>query len=537
MAGVPLLNGFLSKEMFFAEAHRDRTGTRSSTPRPLRRRCWPAPSPSPIRCASSTACSSARRRPTCRASRTSRRVWMRFPIELLVLACLVVGIVPALTVGPFLHSAARVRPRRRHARLQPRDLARLQPAAADERGRAGRRHRALSRCCRPAISRGPEGPPLLRRLKGQRIFERVLVTFSWRWARALDALARHRAACSRSCAAGARGAHRALACAADARASLRGAVCVTGVDPAFALVWPIGIACAHRRRLSGEVPPPRRAGAARRRRARHLHHLRLVLRARSRADPAAGRDRHHGADPARPALAAEAASRRSPATRSRSRAAAPRPRPRHRGRRRRRHAAHRLCGHDPAAAERPSRATSWSTPIRKAAAPTSSTSSWSTSAASTPSARSPCSASSALTVFALLRRFRPAPDSVEIAGAAAHPERVRRRRARPQARRHGQRLSAGPLGHHAVAVPGDHRVRGLPVPARPRPAGRRLRRRHRDGGRLHPAVHGRRHALGRGPAAHPAGALDRRRPAARRRDRGRLLAVRLSVPDARLRAT
>ena len=30
----------------------------------------------------------------------------------------------------------------------------------------------------------------------------------------------------------------------------------------------------------------------------------------------------------------------------------------------------------------------------------------------------------ALTVYALLRRFRPAPDSVDVPGAAARPERL-----------------------------------------------------------------------------------------------------------------
>ena len=32
--------------------------------------------------------------------------WMRFPVEILVVTCLVVGIVPAMTVGPYLHMAA-----------------------------------------------------------------------------------------------------------------------------------------------------------------------------------------------------------------------------------------------------------------------------------------------------------------------------------------------------------------------------------------------------------------------------------------------
>src|SRR3546814_19918028 len=31
--------------------------------------------------------------------------WMRFPIEILVLICLLVGIIPALTIGPFLATA------------------------------------------------------------------------------------------------------------------------------------------------------------------------------------------------------------------------------------------------------------------------------------------------------------------------------------------------------------------------------------------------------------------------------------------------
>src|SRR5690606_9333565 len=31
--------------------------------------------------------------------------WMRMPIEILVLGCLLVGIIPALTIGPFLATA------------------------------------------------------------------------------------------------------------------------------------------------------------------------------------------------------------------------------------------------------------------------------------------------------------------------------------------------------------------------------------------------------------------------------------------------
>ena len=101
MAGVPLLNGFLSKEMFFAEmvlvggAHNWRMSVAAvamgtfSVAYSLRfisvffgPRATDLPSEphEPPR-------------------------WMRFPVELLVLLCLVVGIVPALSVGTVLNNA------------------------------------------------------------------------------------------------------------------------------------------------------------------------------------------------------------------------------------------------------------------------------------------------------------------------------------------------------------------------------------------------------------------------------------------------
>ena len=89
-----------------------------------------------------------------------------------------------------------------------------------------------------------------------------------------------------------------------------------------------------RRRLSGQVSPPRGADPARRRRPRHLRQLRLAVGARSRADAARRRDRDHGAPPARPALAAQTHSRRSTPRRARHDPMASRPRLRDRARRR-----------------------------------------------------------------------------------------------------------------------------------------------------------------------------------------------------------
>jgi len=105
MAGVPLLNGFLSKEMFFAETVLLDNGIWWHYGLPL---------------AATTAGMFA----VIYSLRFIHQVffgplavdlplepheaprWMRFPVELLVLACLVVGVMPAVTVGPILHSAA-----------------------------------------------------------------------------------------------------------------------------------------------------------------------------------------------------------------------------------------------------------------------------------------------------------------------------------------------------------------------------------------------------------------------------------------------
>ncbi|MFA7607097.1 MAG: monovalent cation/H+ antiporter subunit A [Rhodocyclaceae bacterium] len=100
MAGVPLLNGFLSKEMFFAETLHvgsDRNWWMSaaavamgvfSVAYSLRfiSIFFGAPAALP------------------REAHEPPR-WMRFPVELLVLTCLVVGVVPALSIGPVLDVA------------------------------------------------------------------------------------------------------------------------------------------------------------------------------------------------------------------------------------------------------------------------------------------------------------------------------------------------------------------------------------------------------------------------------------------------
>ncbi|WPB57880.1 monovalent cation/H+ antiporter subunit A [Xylophilus sp. GOD-11R] len=106
MAGVPLLNGFLSKEMFFAE-------TTFVTTTPWLQ--WLLPAAATFAGALSVAYAlrfvfdvffgPAKALDAPRPPHEPVR-WMRLPIELLVLACLVVGVAPQSSIGRILDVAA-----------------------------------------------------------------------------------------------------------------------------------------------------------------------------------------------------------------------------------------------------------------------------------------------------------------------------------------------------------------------------------------------------------------------------------------------
>jgi multicomponent K+:H+ antiporter subunit A len=106
MAGVPLLNGFLSKEMFLSESLQRHSGTVIDQALPVL-----------ATLASAFAVLYSVRfihqtffgPPPTELPRTPGEAprWMRVPIEILVLACLLVGIIPAMTIGPVLSSAVR----------------------------------------------------------------------------------------------------------------------------------------------------------------------------------------------------------------------------------------------------------------------------------------------------------------------------------------------------------------------------------------------------------------------------------------------
>lgn len=106
MAGVPLLNGFLSKEMFFAETVATHGGSVMDAMLPFI---------ATLAAMFSVAYSLRFIRdvffgpPPTDLPRTPKEPprWMRFPIELLVVVCLVVGIIPAMTIAPFLDLAVK----------------------------------------------------------------------------------------------------------------------------------------------------------------------------------------------------------------------------------------------------------------------------------------------------------------------------------------------------------------------------------------------------------------------------------------------
>ena len=106
MAGVPLLNGFLSKEMFFAETVFVDTASIAR---------WVLPVAATVAGMFSVAYSLRFTvdvffgPPATDLPHTPHEPprWMRVPVELLVLTCLLVGVLPATTVGASLAAAAR----------------------------------------------------------------------------------------------------------------------------------------------------------------------------------------------------------------------------------------------------------------------------------------------------------------------------------------------------------------------------------------------------------------------------------------------
>ncbi|WP_128254109.1 monovalent cation/H+ antiporter subunit A [Falsirhodobacter deserti] len=180
MAGVPLLNGFLSKEMFFAETSEWHRGTLFDDSMPYLAVVGSAFSVayslrfliSVFFGTPSQDLPKAPHEPT---------PWMRRPAGILAILCLVVGIFPALTVGPALAVAARSvlgeLPEYSLAIWHGINVPLIMSVIAIAVGIAiyGLFHRS--------ITLGPEGPPVLWRVRGARAYDAVMVAGTWRFPR------------------------------------------------------------------------------------------------------------------------------------------------------------------------------------------------------------------------------------------------------------------------------------------------------------------------------------------------------------------
>jgi multicomponent K+:H+ antiporter subunit A len=242
MAGVPLLNGFLSKEMFFAESLRVEGPVQAlDRALPFIATLWGIFSVAySLRFIHGVFFGP----PPTNLPRTPHEPprWMRFPIEFLVLACLAVGILPAITIGPLLDIGVRAL-LRGDAPLYSLSVWHgfSQPVVMSFVALGG--GAVLYALLQKHLARGSDATPLLPRIDARHVFDTVLVVVSLRWARALL---------------GVLGTQRlqpqvrwALLAALLAalwpmyRLGLAaGPLPWSHVDPALALVWALGAACA-----------------------------------------------------------------------------------------------------------------------------------------------------------------------------------------------------------------------------------------------------------------------------------------------------
>ncbi|WP_455477840.1 monovalent cation/H+ antiporter subunit A [Bartonella sp. B10] len=186
MAGVPLLNGFLSKEMFFSEAVETHMESWLD---------WIVPYVATLASLFSVTYSvrfihgiflGPKPVDLPKIPHEPPR-FMRLPMELLVFICLAVGIFPNLTIGSILDSAVisvlgLTAPSYSLAVWHGFNTPLIMSLVALSGGvllyAIG--HRYFLSC--------DDGPPFFRHLKGTRIFERILVIISWKWARTAESL-------------------------------------------------------------------------------------------------------------------------------------------------------------------------------------------------------------------------------------------------------------------------------------------------------------------------------------------------------------
>ena len=239
MAGVPLLNGFLSKEMFFAETLAARQG----------------PLLDAISVVIAVAASAFGVTYSIRFVRGvffgrmpadlprephEPPLWMRLPIGFLALACLLVGVLPGRVIGPTLHAAAGAvlgaeMPAYSLAVWHGLTTPLLMSVFAFAAGcllfaSLRRRFDAI------------ETAPLTSRFSGKRLFERALALFAADWPQRIERLYPSRRLQSQLLWIVLLALLAAVLAATTAPLDFRPHW--SSIDPAFALLWLLGAACA-----------------------------------------------------------------------------------------------------------------------------------------------------------------------------------------------------------------------------------------------------------------------------------------------------
>ena len=183
MAGLPLLNGFLSKEMFFAEAVEWHDGTWLDDALPYLA----------VVAGAFSVAYSLRLIVTVFFGPTPTDLpktpheppnAMRLPVAFLVAVCVIVGILPAMTIEPALNIATRAvlgpdAPTAHIAIWHGINAPLLMSVIAILVGTY------LFAATARSVPFGPEGPPVLHHLRAARIYDWLELQLSWRWPRAI----------------------------------------------------------------------------------------------------------------------------------------------------------------------------------------------------------------------------------------------------------------------------------------------------------------------------------------------------------------
>jgi len=186
MAGVPLLNGFLSKEMFFAEAAEWHNGTVLDNALPYLATLAGIFS---VAYSLRFIVSVFFGPPAADLPKAPHEppAWMRRPVEMLVLICLAVGILPAITLGPWLDTAVRAvlvseTPTYSLAIWHGMNTALVMSIVALVVGTL------LFFSTAAMIRSGPEGPPVFHRLKAKKAYDWLMLRMAWKWPRIMHRL-------------------------------------------------------------------------------------------------------------------------------------------------------------------------------------------------------------------------------------------------------------------------------------------------------------------------------------------------------------